>query len=63
MPKRRKKTSMTMIHNELSPMEQRNAEICAMHKNGASYHHIAHTWHSYPRVITMLVATTGQIEL
>ena len=35
---------MTMIHNDLSPTEQRNAEICAMHKNGASYHHIAHTY-------------------
>lgn len=35
---------MTMIHNDLTPMEQRNADICAMHKNGASYHHIAHKY-------------------
>ena len=35
---------MTTIHNTISPLEQRNREICAMHKDGASYHHIAHTY-------------------
>lgn len=35
---------MTMIPNVISPLEQRNSEICAMRNGGSSYHHIAHTY-------------------
>ena len=34
---------MTTTYSDHSPLEQRNAEICALRNGGASYPHIAHT--------------------